>query len=917
MTGVREDRQLLIPTMPQPNPYLRPVAGFRPSAWSSTAATKFRVPRRRTSWVDRPGLLARLTALSAEHRVTLVCAPAGSGKSTLLAQLAAAPPAAAETVWLALDEDDNDPNRLYVSLVRALEQVPLEWPADPQLLAAQAGDGGSGARAAVAGLVNALCAYPGERLLLIADDLHRIGDADALGLLDDLIDRLPSEVGVVIGTRVAPALSLARWRARDELGELGVGDLQFGEAEALAFAAVRLEGAVSADFVRQALARTQGWAAGLQLLFGAAAGHPAPVSAPTAGKADRHLFDYFAAEVLRGLPSDLREFLLCCAILPELDPLRCAAVSGRDDARGLLEELYRRNLFLTVMDDTAPLLRLHDLFRDYLREELAKHHASSVAELHARAAAAEPVAPRAVTHWLKAGRWDEAIVAIGRCAEPLLAEGGYALIERWIQQLPGEIRRQHPEVANLQGLCRWARYDFPGMREPLARACDGYRRRGDTRRLAPALFTLTRSHFSGTGDLEACTRLLDEADGLELDAGLRAAFHSVRAWLALADGRPDDIAPALRAMLEIAEGEPNTLYPAIGDVFNGFFHGLPGTLAPLRGLRALCGDLAGRQAVHWQVEAMVQSAWPEFWHGERAAAQAALDRQWRFHQRMASLPALWLDLHQLTGFILAAGGEFARAEAMERRNLEITDTAMFAPMAAGWRRFVVLNLACVLWVAQDAGGLAALLPLLEPARRREEWPAIDTGRALVAGQHALLSGRLAEAETALLRACDLDRRWRLPGFMPCPDVSLALLRLAQGNAPAAWAAFKPVLRRAAEEDCIGPLLMQPREPLARLLALIPPGERQDYRAILERLAGWETKVPAQGSGSDAGLSEREREVLARVAAGDSNKEIARALDLSPHTVKRHVANILDKLGAASRGQAAAWWRDHQQGGGLN
>ena len=48
-------------------------------------------------------------------------------------------------------------------------------------------------------------------------------------------------------------------------------------------------------------------------------------------------------------------------------------------------------------------------------------------------------------------------------------------------------------------------------------------------------------------------------------------------------------------------------------------------------------------------------------------------------------------------------------------------------------------------------------------------------------------------------------------------------------------------------------------------------------------------------------------MLARIAAGDSNKLIARALDLSPHTVKRHVANILDKLGAGSRGQAAAWY----------
>jgi DNA-binding NarL/FixJ family response regulator len=58
--------------------------------------------------------------------------------------------------------------------------------------------------------------------------------------------------------------------------------------------------------------------------------------------------------------------------------------------------------------------------------------------------------------------------------------------------------------------------------------------------------------------------------------------------------------------------------------------------------------------------------------------------------------------------------------------------------------------------------------------------------------------------------------------------------------------------------------------------------------------------------ADATLSAREREVVQRIVAGDSNKMIARTLGLSPHTVKRHVANILGKLGARSRAQAAAW-----------
>ena len=52
------------------------------------------------------------------------------------------------------------------------------------------------------------------------------------------------------------------------------------------------------------------------------------------------------------------------------------------------------------------------------------------------------------------------------------------------------------------------------------------------------------------------------------------------------------------------------------------------------------------------------------------------------------------------------------------------------------------------------------------------------------------------------------------------------------------------------------------------------------------------------------LSERELEILARVAAGDSNKEIATALYITEGTVKNHVTNILGKLGVRDRTQAA-------------
>jgi DNA-binding NarL/FixJ family response regulator len=53
------------------------------------------------------------------------------------------------------------------------------------------------------------------------------------------------------------------------------------------------------------------------------------------------------------------------------------------------------------------------------------------------------------------------------------------------------------------------------------------------------------------------------------------------------------------------------------------------------------------------------------------------------------------------------------------------------------------------------------------------------------------------------------------------------------------------------------------------------------------------------------LTERERQVLRQLTLGEKNDDIARALQISPHTARTHVQNILAKLGADSRLEAAA------------
>ncbi len=83
------------------------------------------------------------------------------------------------------------------------------------------------------------------------------------------------------------------------------------------------------------------------------------------------------------------------------------------------------------------------------------------------------------------------------------------------------------------------------------------------------------------------------------------------------------------------------------------------------------------------------------------------------------------------------------------------------------------------------------------------------------------------------------------------------------------------------------------------------------RTVLQQLGA--PVDPAGSTGGDSGdgaLSAREREVLALVVRGESNRQIAAALFLSEKTVARHVSNIFGKIGVNSRAAATSYAYQH-------
>jgi LuxR family maltose regulon positive regulatory protein len=399
--------------------------------------TKLVAPAPRAGLLPRAGPQSLLQE-SLQAKLCLVGAPAGSGKTTLLAQWQAVA-GGGRVAWVSLDESDNDPTRFWSYLVAAVRTV--EPGVGTVALEALGGPSVELERVVVASLVNDLGTV-GAPLVLVLDDYHLITDAICHRTLGWFLDHLPAAVHVVLSTRVDPPLPLARMRARGELAELRVGELQFTGEEASELLNGSMGLGLAAEEVARLAERTEGWAAGLVLAGLSLRGRPDPggfIAAFSGG--DRHVADYLVAEVLERQPEELREFLLRTSVLERLSGPLCDVVLETRGSAALLGELEASNLFLVPLDDRREWYRYHQLFADLLRLQLGFREPGLVPVLHRRAAIwyqAAGQVDEAIGHASAAGEFGQAGGMIARHWLSAWRRGRRATVARWLAGLPAE-----------------------------------------------------------------------------------------------------------------------------------------------------------------------------------------------------------------------------------------------------------------------------------------------------------------------------------------------------------------------------------------------------------------------------------------------------------------------------------------------
>lgn len=471
-------------------------------------STKLHVPTARRALVVRERLVHRMDAEGA--RLVLVSAPAGFGKTTVVTQRVTAPEAPHRTVaWLALDAADSEATRFLDLLVAAVQHVLPDVGAE----AAAALEGGGPAEAVLVSLINDLDSFAGPTVIAL-DDYHVIDEPAVHEAVTFLVDNLPPHVTLAMTTRSDPPLPLPRLRARGELIEVRAADLRFTGDESADFLNRVMGLDLAPPLVAALGARTEGWAAGLQLAALSARMH----QGVGAGRDDvdafvdafsgsnRFVLDYLVEEVLDQQPDDVRTFLLDTSVVDTLTAELADALTGGTDGRAMLELLERDNVFLVPLDDERRWYRYHHLFADALRARRDVDAANEVAALHGRAShwfAEQGLITEAVRHAIASGDHERTADLVELGLVDLRRRHENRMLREWLAAVPDDVARGRPLIATHRAWARLTEGDLDGVEEWLQIAEAGLAAPTTTEPVADALAAAARARDAEVSSLPA------------------------------------------------------------------------------------------------------------------------------------------------------------------------------------------------------------------------------------------------------------------------------------------------------------------------------------------------------------------------------------------------------------------------------
>lgn len=750
--------------------------------------TKLAAPRPAPALLSRPRLVERLAA-NLSRAVTLVTANAGTGKTTLVAEFVRA--YAPRFVWYQLDHTDADPAVFLSYIAHGIRQfVPNFGQATLAYLRQSPAEVGQRPERAVDALLNEALDHIEQPLVIVLDDYHHLGAAEAVhAAVDRLLAYQPDVLHTIIVSRDAPPLQLAKLRSQEALTIIDRNDLLFTDEETQALFNQVFGLEVTAEQLAEFRERTEGWIMALQLIRQVAqrqsrigAGAAAPDLSEILRRSERDIFDYFAEEVFDYELEQARELLLRVSLLERVELETCARLFPDSGCSTILPSLASRNVFTTLAGDgSGEEYRLHPLFRDFLRRRLLSEigRAGVVAE-HARIAAfflSRGNWEQAMRHFLEADEFDLAAKVIADRGQEWIASGALGSLVASADALPVEAMERHPRAITYRAEVARLRGEYDKAQAMLRRAAILLRDQCDREGEAEAIHSLA-TIARRQGDFTAALAHLDRVVELSDErSAVRAKCGNTRGlcWVAL--GKWTEAEREFRAALQSAEEQRDEHYARL--IVHNL--GLPLMMRgdfgeALRWLRSPVRDDRNIAPMPQEAGAHLNVARCHLYRGEFEACERHLDRAMERCQ-LFNLIGPRAEVFETYGMLYRDLGDVGRAREFYERAARDYGKAS-------------IELACCELLDEQAllelqtGDLVAARKLIDQlvnARRalgdelRSRTAALTLGRILIA------QGEEEQARAELEPALEYFRQNGLYYYEAQTCVALALCDLAAGR----------------------------------------------------------------------------------------------------------------------------------------
>lgn len=854
--------------------------------------------------------------------MTLVVAPSGCGKTTLARQWGERFSARKICVaWYSVDSEDNNPLRFLRYLHHAVDSAGF---GHSTLIESAQHDSDRTLSELSSALINR-AAEVDEQLVVVIDNYSWITETQIHDQISYILNNAPTNLHLVILTSDQPPFPIGVLRARNQLLELNSKEICFTRHETLELLS-GIEGAIiQPQQLREIHGYTQGWPAAVQIV--AQTINKSEASSPSRrGILDRRVFDAideYIDDLFVKYPSDVMDMMVDTSIVDSVSPALWSALTGHSDIEAYFRQL-RQQQVLVPADPDRDLFAYPVPVRRYLRNKLSAKGNQHVAAL--RRSAYEWYAQNgfwdlAIDHALACGDIETALGWMELHAMSLLKAGYVSSVIKWHRLAP-TFSVTLPEKIRLA--FAWAHAISRSLTPALELVA------GVCKESAETLSVETEAEcnavrvvaYASADQLDQAQGALEKCSGYSFsDPWISNLISSINLYCHFRSGRWEPFFAEPTNLNAQGEGETNTHVLRL--TILGFATLLRGQAEQAEKLAnealRLTPPIRKKDVLHF-------AAWPS---------------------------SLLASTYYETGRFDDLGS------LLEDRMEEV--------LSSGYLDCVMVTSLAAARNASRQSGLAAALDVLERAETtaiQHRWPRLEAAVVLERLRFYLSENRRAEAEGCLLRLTQLPQgngagdsytvvtisqmieiakahidifsghmneainalEALLPQFMTSGNelfttrigTLLSIAYLNAGHGEIANDTFGETLERAEKAGFVSAIVDQGLEVGALLSHFVTTQENnkgmQRQRKFAERLLrDWKSMhaETADRSGSatsdenlpECSLSPKEREVLALMARGLSNKEIARNLGVTPETIKTHIKRMFAKLSVDRRAQA--------------